>query len=468
MVQTGINKLPPRSVTFFARRESKDPSPTDIFGPDNKKFRVILDYGKDFMRSADRTTADAKKLKQALGLDDSQWYETTLQIFRGSAEINCKSILANEFASDKNNRTEAKYDEFLCDILTKTYGVPYLGDCMVNFIWRGNIKMEQGPEGPYIELNTFRASFTVYWSVATGPYTKRRHTYDHNKMMECIFACLPRRYQAAIDSSPTVDIYNENKEEEMWTLLDGEREKDIANGVLERIHKQQQQQKAAAAAERKAQAAKAKKRAEEKARGDRGRQGFRRPRHHANNSFPSKNGKHSNQHYGPSKRDNNYKPPRPEKSHDDRAPRKDDRNNNRRRDYSKSSAYHNADDSVDDSSYDDRRHDDRHEERYDDDHHERDDDRSRESEHSDDNYAAEYDSRRDRSYRYDDYRRSPDRRKRSRSPERRRKSERRRSRSPEKKQRKSRWGDSPSVNKNDTRSRSNAYDHYAADLYART
>ena len=346
MVQTGINKLPPRSVTFFARRESKDPSPTDIFGPDNKKFRVILDYGKDFMRSADRTTADAKKLKQALGLNDSQWYETTLQIFRGSAEINCKSILANEFASDKNNRTEAKYDEFLCDILTKTYGVPYLGDCMVNFIWRGNIKMEQGPEGPYIELNTFRASFTVYWSVATGPYTKRRHTYDHNKMMECIFACLPRRYQAAIDSSPTVDIYNENKEEEMWTLLDGEREKDIANGVLERIHKQQQQQKAAAAAERKAQAAKAKKRAEEKARGDRGRQGFRRPRHHANNSFPSKNGKHSNQHYGPSKRDNNYKPSRPEKSHDDRAPRKDDRNNNCRRDYSKSSAYHNADDSL--------------------------------------------------------------------------------------------------------------------------
>ena len=323
MVSTGINKIPPKSVYFFSKKEYKDPSPTDIFGPDNKKFRVTLDYGKDFMRSADRTTADAKNLKKALGLTDDQWYETTQQVFRGSAEINCKSILANEFAKDKNNRKPENYDNFLCEILAKTYGVPYLGDCMVNYLWRGNVKMEQGPEGPFIELNTFRASMTVYWSVANGAYTKRRHTYDHAKYMECIYACLPRRYQAIIDASPTVDIYDAAKEEDMWTLLEGEREKDLANGTLERVHKQQEQQRAAVAAEKKAQAERTKKRALEKANGRGGNS--RRPRR---NNFPSKNGKNNDRQFR-SKHDDYNKPPRHEKTRDDRAPRNDDRRSRR-------------------------------------------------------------------------------------------------------------------------------------------
>mmetsp|Transcript_16187 Transcript_16187/g.35729 ORF Transcript_16187/g.35729 Transcript_16187/m.35729 type:complete len:176 (+) Transcript_16187:213-740(+) len=145
------DKMTPKLGTFF--EETPKLTHTDIVNAVNgRKVRCpVLLHDSGLCNNLTHVVPEIIQLSEKLSLNDGDIFKFFPQLCRGSFSVHANSLLSGDYAESTNNRTDDSFKKnFLKDFFELAYSQKNIGDTMYEHLAQGNVKMEEGPEGPFI------------------------------------------------------------------------------------------------------------------------------------------------------------------------------------------------------------------------------------------------------------------------------------------------------------------------------
>ena len=254
MVQTHLREPPKLEYGLCAfEQDGFQPTQVELASADTKKkLKVTVINGQCIKMIVDGRARRLHDVLQQLDYADGELYTAPLTqcAVTGVAATIWKKVLDSEYKLSKNNRTTANFKHFLRDWVSALCKQKYPADVMARWILQGKCKI--GKHDPFQKPSDWRTLFDANFTrITENEFLARLEPpLSDVKRREAIYMNLRDAWQIKVDGSPTIDIYNDDMDD-LYASLDALWQQDKEDGILDSIARQREADKIRLEADRK-------------------------------------------------------------------------------------------------------------------------------------------------------------------------------------------------------------------------
>ena len=253
MVQTHLREPPKLEFDLCAyEKDGHQPTRHELTSTDTKKkVKVTVINGQCIKVIVDGHAERLSDVLVQLDFADGDLYTAPLKqgAITGVAATVWKKVLDDEYKLSKNNRSSANFKHFLRDWVSALCKQKYPADVMARWILQGKCKI--GKHDPFQKPSDWRTLFDANWTrITESDFLARQKTLTDVDRREAIYMNLRESWQTKVDGSPTIDIYNDDMDD-LFASLDALWQQDKEDGILDNIARQREAAKIKLEADRK-------------------------------------------------------------------------------------------------------------------------------------------------------------------------------------------------------------------------